>query len=723
MQHMIRFIIIALLATAAAAEPFEPQVVVTNNRDMQYGPAIASSLAVPVGPKKADFINRALSVVLPHDTVICYDMDRFGPAALWTGGTLNFSRSHHTRHKGNQPLSPAARPGMQQLNQPGWIDPAGDKSLVEQIDYHGRYQHGDRVVLSYTVDGRRVLESAWAVDLSGAVVVVRHFNIAEGKTSQAVLAGKPPQRKAADGKIELDAALAHGFHVIGKLDADWHSTDNGAVYFKLPARAVDFALAAVLPAPGVAARPSGISAKSINEAVKPLDLAPWTKGGPARYPRKLATQGSLGDGDAAYVNDTITLPNDNPWKSWMRLSDLAFFDDGTLAVATLPGDVWLVRGLDAKLDKVTWQRIATGLYEPLGLEVVDDVIHVLGRDRITKLRDLNGDGETDFYENFYTLGTPGYGYHAFAFELQTDSEGNFYYAKGGRKAYGGGEDYNHVVRVSPDGKSSEPIAYGFRHPNGMGMSPDGLITIADNEGDSIKGSGISAVVEGGYYGYGKATSGDRTQPALVWIPHSVDSSCGGQAWPGERFGPLAGNFVHTSYGKSAALYGMIQRIDGKPVQAAVVKFPFRFMSGVMRPAVGPHDGQVYLAGLKGWDTNAVKDGCLNRIRYTGKPAYLVNRFEVAPQGVRLGFTCKLDSAAAADIANYSVQVSSQIGKKAKYTDLKVTDAIVSDDGASVLLTASKLAPAKMIAITCNIKAADGADIRETIHGTINVVPK
>ena len=31
---------------------------------------------------------------------------------------------------------------------------------------------------------------------------------------------------------------------------------------------------------------------------------------------------------------------------------------------------------------------------------MNDDIYVLGRDQITRLHDLNGDGEIDFYENF-----------------------------------------------------------------------------------------------------------------------------------------------------------------------------------------------------------------------------------------------------------------------------------------------------------------------------------
>jgi len=84
----------------------------------------------------------------------------------------------------------------------------------------------------------------------------------------------------------------------------------------------------------------------------------------------------------------------------MRLTALDFFSDGRCAVCTMNGDVWIVSNIDANLERVTWKRFATGLYEPLGLRIVDDTIYVLGRDQITRLHDLNGDGEADFYEDF-----------------------------------------------------------------------------------------------------------------------------------------------------------------------------------------------------------------------------------------------------------------------------------------------------------------------------------
>ena len=82
------------------------------------------------------------------------------------------------------------------------------------------------------------------------------------------------------------------------------------------------------------------------------------------------------------------------------ISGLDFFANGDAAVCTAHGDVWIVRGLDESLGNVTWQRFATGLYQPLGLEIVDDKVIVLGRDQLTRLHDENGDGEADFYESF-----------------------------------------------------------------------------------------------------------------------------------------------------------------------------------------------------------------------------------------------------------------------------------------------------------------------------------
>jgi glucose/arabinose dehydrogenase len=85
----------------------------------------------------------------------------------------------------------------------------------------------------------------------------------------------------------------------------------------------------------------------------------------------------------------------------MRLTGVDFFADGKrAAVCTMDGDVWTVSGIDESLATLTWRRFASGLFQSLGLRIVDEKVYVLGRDQITRLHDLDGDGEADFYENF-----------------------------------------------------------------------------------------------------------------------------------------------------------------------------------------------------------------------------------------------------------------------------------------------------------------------------------
>ena len=57
----------------------------------------------------------------------------------------------------------------------------------------------------------------------------------------------------------------------------------------------------------------------------------------------------------------------------MRLTGFDFYADGRrAAVCTWDGDVWLVDGLDLPArENLTWQRIASGLFQPLGLKIVD----------------------------------------------------------------------------------------------------------------------------------------------------------------------------------------------------------------------------------------------------------------------------------------------------------------------------------------------------------------
>ena len=67
------------------------------------------------------------------------------------------------------------------------------------------------------------------------------------------------------------------------------------------------------------------------------------------------------------------------------------------------------------------------------------------------------------------------------------------------------------------------------------------------------------------------------------------------------------------------------------------------------------DGQLYVAGLRGWQTDAAKDCALQRVRFTGKPVNMPTSFHVKENGIELGFTTALDPASAGDADSYDVE--------------------------------------------------------------------
>jgi len=132
---------------------------------------------------------------------------------------------------------------------------------------------------------------------------------------------------------------------------------------------------------------------------KSRELSSLTKGGVAIYPEVIFADGNIVQKDAASNLDKIPLPKKNPWMRSLRPRSIDFYEGGSsAAICMLEGDVWVVSGLDQGSNKLQWKRFATGLYEPSKLDIVNGIVQVQGRDQVTRLHDLNKDGEADWYE-------------------------------------------------------------------------------------------------------------------------------------------------------------------------------------------------------------------------------------------------------------------------------------------------------------------------------------
>ena len=481
----------------------------------------------------------------------------------------------------------------------------------------------------------------------------------------------------------------------------------------------------------------------------PEDLIALTQPGPRLWGEPLVTRGELAKPDPAteanqfpYVVDTLTLPFENRFNALFFCGGHDFFQDGRAAVCNLHGDVWLVDGIDATLDRLTWRRFATGLFQPLGLKIVDNHVYVVGRDQITRLRDLNNDGEADVYENFNNDAHVTLNGHEYVTCLETDRAGNFYYVKGNCNSQTPHD--GSVLRVSKDGSKLDVFATGFRNSNGIGMGPNDELTVAPQEGEWTPASAVFLVREGGFYGgmmshHRKEAPTDFERP-LVWFPRLADNSSGGQVWTSSnQWGPLSNQLLHLSYGQCRLR--LVLRDSGQvpsmAINGASMELPLRFLSGIHRGRMNPRDGQLYLTGLKGWTTSAVHDGCFQRVRYTGKSACVPIEMKGYKNGVSLTFTSELDPDAAEEISNFQLEgwnykwsaaygspeykpsAPGQIGRDER----EIKSATLLKDRKTVFLELAETSPIDQLSVGYTLLTTTNQPIEQTVVMTFNAISK
>jgi glucose/arabinose dehydrogenase len=715
--------------------PGDDPVVMTN----EYGPFVTHTVAASF-PGADNRAYKGVVVKLREDggANLCFDTDTLRVSCAWDGGYLRMPRARDGL-EGHPKV--AGQPVFGTLPGPGWAK-AGDFAdprakaqgplPAAWAKWKGLYLDGRTVVLSYTVGSTAVLESP-ALD-GGAFV--RHLNVGPASEDLTLLvAEEPGATVTVVGTSGVLAGNGAATGVVVRGDGDLRLVaGNGRLHLTIPAsaKARSFAL--------IHARGEPEAAKAALVAAKagPRDLAVHTKGGAPRWGAALTTALTEGSGDGAYVVDTIAVPYDNQWKSYMRTSGFDFFADGRAAVCTIDGDVWLVSGF-GKGQTPSWRRFATGMFQPLGLKVVDGKVHVLGREQLTVLHDLNNDGEADFYQNLNNDCIVTENYHEFSLDLQTDKAGNFYYAKGAPWPPNVTSPHQGVMmKVAKDGSKLEVYATGLRAPNGLGMGPNDELTFSDNQGHWIPACKVSLVKAGGFYGMTpaahRATTPTDFDKPLFWLPMNMDNSSGGQGWvAGDKWGPFDGQMLHTAYGKGTFFICYHEVVNGQ-AQGGAVKLPLNFISGIMRIRQHPVDGQIYVVGMRGWQTSGTQPGAFQRIRYTGKPVNLPKTIRTQKDALAITFTDALakDAASPDNLAieawNYhwsggygSPELKPSDGQKGhdKITPSSVT---LSPDGKTLTIGLPGLKPVDQLKIKYKLETAAGEEASNEIYYTINAVP-
>ncbi|MFO0811465.1 MAG: DUF6797 domain-containing protein [Gemmataceae bacterium] len=624
----------------------------------------------------------------------------------WNGININGRPEIHPKVVGTVAFDTAAGPGWANPDTGSFADPrpmGRDGKPYGPLPrswgrYNGHYYIRDRVVLSYEIGGTAIHESP----AKSGSAFVRAFKVG-------------PRAKPMTLRVHREGDVHAG--VAGQpKDADWTFAEGHRV-LRLPAgpTTLRFSVWVGRDAPGAA-------------ALGPRDFGSLTNGNSPVWPQKLTTTLERGQDDGPFAADTLPVPAKNPWSAQFRLTGLDFLADGTeLAACTWDGDVWRVTGLDRADGRLTWRRIASGLFQPLGLKVVDNTIYVGCRDQIAVVR---RDDAIDCFNSDHLVTES---FHEFAMGLQTDADGNFIYAKGARHGKPAVVPHHGtLLRVSKDGSHTDILATGFRAPNGVCVNPDGTFFVTDQEGHWVPKNRINWVRPGerffgNLWGYTAVT--DRSDAAqeepVCWITNRFDRSPAELVRVASKgWGGLDGALLNLSYGAGKVYVVPHERI-GDGMQGGMVALPLPpFPTGVMRGRFNPADGHLYLCGMYAWAGNQQAPGGLYRLRATGKPACLPVGYHVTADGLALTFSDPLDPAAI-DATNFGLKVwdlvrSERYGSPhVNERPLRVTAAALSADRRTVTLTIPELRPTRGLELWYSTRGADGRAVDGSLHGTVH----
>ena len=715
---------------------------------------------------------RCVVVALGNESYACFDTDLLRLSAAWRGGFMSLTTMAQVSYnepfnKNNQIPRVLGTPVVANGMYAGWM--AGTPSFADPRPagpnpddmgrgpiaaaagrWNGVHVAGNRAVLSYTVAGTAISEELGSIAAGPHVGITRTFRT--GAIAQ------PLTLVVADvgGVVSADVAGAAAtlYQGAARDTATVASVVGAPAGARLQADSNRYVTLRLSPGPATTFRVTTWRGGAADRAaIAPMlqgiaALAPFESGGPRRWDSTVTTQGVVSPDTADYVVDRITLPVPNPWRRNVRVSDVDFFADGRAAAVTFDGDVWIASGLDRALGRVQWRRFASGLYEPLNLQIVRDTIYVLDRQGIVRLHDVNGDGEADWYENFSNLVIQSGESREYPLGFGAKPGGGFYLSIGGALDNGprtspqimpgfraGSIHSGTVQEVSADGRSIRTVASGLREPN-IGVHPrTGAIASSDQQGNFVPATPVYLIRDGGYYNVPPTAHGADTSaglPPAVWIPHEVDASGAGEVWvTGNRMGFGGDALVHLSYARPGPFRVFVDSTRSA-VQGAIATLPGTFTTPTLKARVHPTDGQLYLAGFQIWQSKAKDVSSLTRLRYTGRPSTLPVAVRAGQQGILVRFATRLDASVARDasrlkLESWSYRRTSGYGSghfkrdgSAGHDRANVAS-VLSTDGRTLLVVVPDMRPVMQMQLDYDLRSATGTPLRNSLFLTVQSV--
>lgn len=431
--------------------------------------------------------------------------------------------------------------------------------------------------------------------------------------------------------------------------------------------------------------------------------------------------------------------------------------DGRIAVGTRRGDIILISGADEEKPQPKYEVFASGLDEIFGLAWKDNAFYVTQTCELTRVTDSNGDGKADRFEclsDAWGFGT----YHEYAFGSKFDKQGNLYVALGLSMSY---HSYQLLrgwaMKITPDGKSI-PIASGLRSPGGIGFNEHGALFYIESQGPWNSSCSLKFIKEGGFMGHpgsynwypyapnvGPAPPAPKSgslimtekeripqlDPYAVIFPYiRMGRSISGFVINDTKgkFGPFENQMFLGDYTLSLLMRATTEQVNGVWQGAC---YPFRegLSTGILNIQFTP-DGNLLTGGTnRGWPVRGLKPFALERLDWTGRMPFEIERITITPQGFRIAFTKAVDAATGNDPKSYVVKTFTHEyhagygGPEIDQTAPTVKAAKLAADGMSALI---ELTHTKGHCHELDLGALRSRDSEELLHRhayyTVNEIP-
>lgn len=386
--------------------------------------------------------------------------------------------------------------------------------------------------------------------------------------------------------------------------------------------------------------------------------------------------------------------------------------DGSVAVATRRGDVWIISNPSMKGGtKPNFKLFASGLHEPLGLAYKDGSLYTAQRGELTKLTDTDGDKIADEYTTVYSWPLSSH-YHEYSFGPALAPDGSFFVTTNvafGNQEWWRGESRvpwrGWTLKINEDG-SMKPYATGMRSPAGYGMI-DGEFFYTDNQGDWVGSGALWHVRKGSFVGHpaGLKWTSDPMSPVklsekdfyakidkrqvqkdggyvkpenirneenpdfvyksmeyfdelvvpAVILPHGILGISNTEIkvdQTGGKFGPFEGQVFVGDQGQSKIMRVVLEKVDGE-YQGVAFDFRSGFQSGVLRMD-WDNDGNLFVGETnRGWGSAGPRNEGIEFLTWTGKTPFEMKEVKARPDGFEVTFTQPVSIESAKDLASYN----------------------------------------------------------------------